>query len=90
VLIGHLVRATMHQDAPAFMKRLVEAVDLEADRGVGVQSQQRVTCGTEDDGLSRYGEVDRQHHDPGRGHEPDATDAARFQQFEALGRAERP
>ena len=72
------------------MERLVESVDLEAHRGIGVQGQQGVTRGTEDDGLTRYREVDRQHHDPRRGREPDATDAAWFKQFEALGRAERP
>jgi hypothetical protein len=46
-LIGDLVRVTMHQDAPAFMQRLIEAVDFEADLGIGVQSQQRcpVRCG---------------------------------------------
>src|SRR6266700_3645343 len=34
-LAGDLVRVTVHQDAPAFMKRVVEVVGFEADLGVG-------------------------------------------------------
>jgi hypothetical protein len=51
-LVSDFVRVTMHEDAPAFMERLVEAVDFEADLGIGVQSQQCVRSGTEDNGLS--------------------------------------
>jgi hypothetical protein len=80
----------MHQDAPACTERLVEVVDFEADLPIGIQSQQRVRCRAENDGLSRYSEVDRQHHDPVCACKPDAADAAQFQQSEALGWAERP
>jgi hypothetical protein len=44
-LIGDRVRATLHQDAPAFTVRLVEVVGFEADLPVGVHGQQRVRCG---------------------------------------------
>ena len=71
-LIGDCVRVTLHQDAPGCTARLVEVVSFEADRPVGVHGQQRVWCGAEDNGLSRYREVDRQHHDSVRGGEPDA------------------
>src|SRR6185437_10630793 len=89
-LVGYRVRVTVQQDAPAFTERLVEVVDFEADPPAGVHRQQRVRRGAEDDGLSRYREVDRQHHDPVRGCGPDAADAARLQQALAPGRAERP
>ena len=88
-LVDDPVRVTVHQDAPAFMARLVEAVGLEADLGVRVQGQQRIRCGPEDDGLPRHGEVDRQDHDLACRGERDAADAAPSQQVEALDRAER-
>jgi hypothetical protein len=75
-LICDLVHAALDQDAPACTERRVEVVDFEADPPIGIQGQQRVWRSAEDDGLSRYGEVHRQHHDPVCGHKPDPADAA--------------
>jgi len=53
-------------------------VGFEADLAVGVYSEQRARDGAEDDGLSRYREIDQQDHDPVRGGEPGAAGAAGF------------
>jgi len=70
------------------MERLVKAVGFEADLSVGVQGEERIRCGTEDDGLCPRGEVDRQHHYPVGGGKSDPADSARLQQVEALSWAE--
>jgi hypothetical protein len=72
------MRVALHEHAPALMERLIEVVDFEAEVTFGVKGQQRVRRRAEDDRPSGYHEVDRQHHDPVRGPEPDAADATRF------------
>jgi hypothetical protein len=89
-LICDFVRVAMHQDAPALTERMIEVIYLEADLPIAVESQERVRGRAEDDRFSGHGEVDRQHHDPICGCEPDAADSARLQQVEAFGGAERP
>src|SRR5579872_5885803 len=90
VLLGDFACPALYQDTPASPERLVETVGLEADLAPGIQGQEGVRCGTEDDSLCCHGEVDRQHHHPLGGRKPDAADSTRFQQVKALSWAERP